>query len=324
MFNQIYSTVLYFSYIYMNFMIVPIGILTNMVSIIIFIKKRLNKKTNIGYMHALLCLFNIFPLINSVMLTQILPHYKIDLFQKSEFSCKLFSFWIRFALDCPSFQQIYITAMLMVSIKFPIKFISFQKFKYTILVLLVMLIGSFGLNIPFLFFENSLNSINNSSFEMNNSFYMKIETFECNANKVLSTVSDMLNLLMRYYIPFMVLLVTNGLIVKHFIDQRKRLKFKKWNKGTKNFLISITIINTLFLILYLPSSISFLLIYTQFIEISSESLSYSMVDFFNLGLTISYLNNTVPFFAHLAFNRIFRNELIKSVQKLFGFKHIKL
>jgi hypothetical protein len=164
----------------------------------------------------------------------------------------------------------------------------------------------------------------NSSHISNDTFYINIEVFKCNSIKIVSVASDILNLLLRYFIPFIIFFIINILIIQHFRAQAKKLRCKKMNKGAKKFLTSIIIINMLFLILLLPGSISFILIYIQFIQSSSENLSYIMVNFFNLSLTISYLNNTAPFFTHLIFNKIFRIELIKFFKKIFRFEFNKI
>ena len=94
---------------FMIMIIFPIGIALNLLQLFVFSKKALNVKTNMGSMHALLSFFNIFALVASILLTQLLPFLKINIKEYTNFGCKLLSFTQRVSLDVPSFQQVLIT-----------------------------------------------------------------------------------------------------------------------------------------------------------------------------------------------------------------------
>ncbi len=81
---------------YINITVIIAGLATNLIAIMIFIRKKLNTNTNIGVMHSILCFFNIIPLLNSIILIQTLPSLaNLNLIAYSNFSCKLVSFNIR-------------------------------------------------------------------------------------------------------------------------------------------------------------------------------------------------------------------------------------
>ena len=89
--------------------IFPIAIVVNSLQVYIFTRKELNKKTNMGNMHALLSLYNLIAIIFSILLTQLMPFLKVFFKRYSDFNCKLLSYLQRVALDIASFQQIMIT-----------------------------------------------------------------------------------------------------------------------------------------------------------------------------------------------------------------------
>ena len=104
---------------YFSITVVPIGIVINILSIFIFKRKSLNKNTNMGYMYSTLSLFNICALMNSILFTQFLPYFDIDITSYSEYGCKFLNLWRRFAKQSPSIHQILIAFMFYFSVKQP-------------------------------------------------------------------------------------------------------------------------------------------------------------------------------------------------------------
>ena len=102
---------------YFSITVVPIGIVINILSIFIFKRKSLNKNTNMGYMYSTLSLFNICALMNSILFTQFLPYFDIDITSYSEYGCKFLNLWRRFAKQSPSIHQILIAFMFYFSVK---------------------------------------------------------------------------------------------------------------------------------------------------------------------------------------------------------------
>lgn len=50
----------YYIRIYFLFAVIPIGLLGNLISLLIFTRPNLNKKTNTGFLYSILCIVNIF------------------------------------------------------------------------------------------------------------------------------------------------------------------------------------------------------------------------------------------------------------------------
>lgn len=301
--------------LYFNLVLIPIGIVANLIAMYIFGKKNLNKKTNIGYMHSLLCLYNIVPLINSIILTQILPYYKISLPDYSNFACKILNFWRRFAIDLSSIQQVLITVFLYLSVGNPSKFIKLQKWKITSIIIAAIMVFLVLVNVPFLLYEiKSKQELHLST--SNTTVYI------CYSSVDVFTIAIGISILVRYLVPLIFMLTLNFFIIRHFYNPK--LLFLKENKvkKPKHFLVSIVIINFLFFAFYTPWAIFYTTIITSnYIDHKNIIIEYNnilLVFLFNLSLTVSYLNYCSPFFVHILFNRLFRSELLSKCRPLFG------
>ena len=104
---------------YFGVTVVPLSIVSNIVSIYLFSQKSLNKNTKNGYLNAFLCLFNVFALFNFFLFSQILPYVGINTTSSSYFSCTFFNIYRRWGLQSPSVQQVFITLLFFLNLKYP-------------------------------------------------------------------------------------------------------------------------------------------------------------------------------------------------------------
>ena len=287
---------------YLNIILIPLGFITNLLAIKIFSKKSLNVKTNMGCMHAILCLFNMFPLVNAILIVHLLPYFKINLMNHSECMCKILNFWRRFAVECPSVQQVFITVMMLYSVKCPSKYLVIQKSKTIKRVVPIIILTLAAINVPSLFgfkLAQDPAKLNKNSTDL-----------DCFASDEFTIAITITTLLIRYFIPFVLIFIMNAFIIKYF--RQTRILFPnaiKQRGGRKNFLTSIIIVNTLYFILYSPMTILFLWIVINYL-IGVEALSQSLLISYNLTISLSYINNLAPFFVHLVFNSLFKREFL--------------
>ena len=301
----------------MIMIIFPIGVTLNILQLYVFSKKQLNLKTNMGSMHALLSLFNVIALVNSIFIRQLLPIFKINLKEYTNFGCKLMNFIQRFSLDLPSFQQVLISFMFFMSIKFPMKFIALQNSKKQYLfIILSMIIFAFAENIGYFFFELKLTYSNLTSInETDNATQLSYE-YLCYSSFYLTLGTGILDVIFRNFMPFILMFIFNILIVFHIYKNHLKLHKTYKARGHKHFFISIMTINLIFFILYLPWSIAQVIVLVQYFftaRIAADIISPSSMFFFNIGWWVSYLNYICPFFVYIRFNRLFRKELFSLV-----------
>jgi len=85
--------------------ILPIGVILNVLSGIVFMRRSLNNKTNMGFLCAVFCLFNTIALVSGIVMNSFLYNY-IELADSSKSACQFFSLWNSWTLHMPSFQQV--------------------------------------------------------------------------------------------------------------------------------------------------------------------------------------------------------------------------
>ena len=300
-----------------NLIVIMVGFLANMSSIYIFSRKSLNKGTNVGYLHSILCIVNIFPLFNSIFLNDVLPNYDINILDDSVFSCKFLNFWKRFTIGLSSFQQLFITYILFLSVKFPNKFLQLQNKRKLILFLFLIFMFMFIVNLPFFFYE-----INPDLF-LNDTDDHSVYTNICNASIDLASISILLNILIRFIIPLVIMFMLNLIIIKYFNNSRVKKLFLKTSRKNKpkNFLRSIFIINFLFFVFHLPWTVfNFILIYLNYSNSDDDNAQLSnlfFVTYEGISLSISYINYTTPFFVHILFNKYFKLEVVNLFKKIW-------
>jgi hypothetical protein len=220
---------------YICIIIFPIGFILNLVSIYVFSDKTLNSKSNMGYMHAFLCFFNLFPLVNPILLTQVLPRLSVYLVQHSNFLCKFLTFWQQFSLACPSFQQTVISFMFYLSVRFPIKYLNFQTNNKYLIVIASMVSLLVLANMEQFFFRAELVYVNSTSnFSVNISY-----AYICYASPDLTFAAGISSVLLRSFLPFFIMLALNILILVHFKKNKLRLNKNYQLKGHKNFFLAI-------------------------------------------------------------------------------------
>jgi hypothetical protein len=302
---------------FMIMIIFPIGLFLNGLQLFVFSKRELNLKTNMGSMHALLSFFNILAIIFSILLTQLLPFLGINIKTYTNFGCKILSFIQRVSLDIPSFQQVMITFQFYMSIKFPMKFIAFQNSKKQYLfIILGMVVFAIAENIGYFFFEltltySNLTRVNASANETSIGY-----TNVCYASFYLILGSGIASLIFRNFLPFIIMLIFNILIIYHIIQNHLKVNKSYKARGHKHFFISIMTINLIFFILYLPWSIGQIIVFVQYFFTArtlTETVDKAVIFFYTVGWSISYLNYIFPFFVYIQFNRLFRKQLFLMV-----------
>ena len=129
---------------YFSVTTMPLGIVLNMITLLIFNRDKLNKKTNIGFLYSLLCLYNMIALLNQLIFN-IIEYYHINLIDESDLTCKILSVWSTVIIQLPSFQLVLISIDLYTSISYSQK-VNFFKKKCLILINVIILFALLFIN----------------------------------------------------------------------------------------------------------------------------------------------------------------------------------
>lgn len=210
--------------LYFSATVVPIGIMLNVVTIAIFTSKRLNKNTNMGMFYISLAIYDILALFNSILFIQLLPSLSINLINTSDFCCKFISLWRRTVIQCPSWMQVLITLDRLRSVCFPNKLKLMEKKSKVLSIIPSIFIVVCVINMTHMgFFKRELFSTtkrfdNQTNITLNQTTI----TVSCAASSAIVTLTDVMNVLMRSYIPFVVMLSMNIQLTRTFIKSRKK------------------------------------------------------------------------------------------------------
>lgn len=207
---QINSVSNHISFFYL-IVIIPFGLVTNCLSIYIYLRPNLNKNTNTGVLYMCLSVMNIISLLNYALIVRsnTLFGYTVSL------SCGLADYIRRNIFNSTSWVQAFISFDRFVCIFFPTKGKLLSK-KITLLAFMVVILAT-------IFITNVTNLI---AFEVvavrfNNNTNVTTTTQSCDQTKAMSLLTDFIAILMRVYIPFFIMIIFNILIIKRLYDSKK-------------------------------------------------------------------------------------------------------
>ena len=116
---------------YVHAVVIPIGIFGNFISLMIFTRPNLNKKTNTGFLYSILCIINILTLFEFGFISQPLTflNYRIHL------HCNLEPFISNSLVYSLSWMQVLISFDRFLLVIFPLKKFMAKKVDLIILIL---------------------------------------------------------------------------------------------------------------------------------------------------------------------------------------------
>jgi hypothetical protein len=303
------------------------GIVLNLICFLVFTRKRMNTKTSIGFLHSVLCLLNIFALSLKIC-TSILDYYKIDVTMGSPLICVCLNVALSMSIHMPSFQLVIISLDMFLSVHSFKKAIT-KRFHLTVMLITFLLL--LITKSPYFFFViniredqiNLLNSTHNLTYiDAGDNFI-----YGCNtSSNVIDFIADLLNIVLRAYIPFVIIFILNVLIIKKIVNSKKKIveNGSCYSSKSTSFSTAVISMNVLYLLLYTPWCVSFLLFSINefldhdFVKSNTENQSHRLTLITTLTDCIAFINNYSLFFICLLFNNLFREELATIFKKTFS------
>lgn len=299
---------------YFSAVLVPVGIVFNLLTILIF-QTRSFYNTNIRIYYTVLGIHDIFALFNSIFFLQLFPSLGYNFDTISNLLCKFILLWRRIAIQSPSWVQVIITLDRYKTICHS-KSSKNETKRSIILKILGLLVFMFFLNMVHLWYSLKETVVQTSVFDNTTNEFFNLTKVNrvCTApNRILLT-TDIITVLFRSYIPFFVMLIMN--LRMSFVFFRSRQKFKlhgSMNKKEYYFTFTVITMNFTFFFLYFPWSVWYLLnrLFTNQMK-NSIYLNSAIVMLRSFSFSMAYMNNFSSFFLNLTFNKIFRNVLFSA------------
>lgn len=271
--------------------LVPVGIATNFISMLIFTRKSLNA-TNMGFFNLLISISNIVTLVFYLFFMESNRVFNYDLSIVSDFGCKLMMLLRRVIREMAPIVETVMTLERFMTVYYPKRFTVFQKRSF--LSALILIIFTCFVIISF---ENLF-------------YYLEISnnTRSCTGTQLIVTSSDLISATLRTFTPFAVMFTLNVLMLRRIIS-RKIIRSSSKSRREYQFTISVVSMNALFLALNLPVSIGYIL---KAIYSDSRTYTAQMVEFYwRLAYLVATCHYILTNVTNFVFNRLFREELFK-------------
>lgn len=298
---------------FFSIIILPIGVILNLISVYVFLRRSLNTNTNMGFLCAVLCAFNVVALSSATIINALLFN-EIKVEDNSLSACKFFGLWTRWILHLPSFQQVFMSIDIYISVTYPNRFKNFRSKKNYTKLIIVMVLLTFLINITYLFNNYDISSLDTSTYNnlTNLTDNTTTDTITCSGFEGVELLADIINVLMRCLIPFSIMLVLNILMSKNLFRSKRLIIRKGSMKKEYQFAISVVAMNFFFLVIYTPWSITFIIyqVYVFVPELSNAYLAEIFRFFQTIANCLAYINNFSVFFINFIFNVLYRNELL--------------
>ena len=290
--------------------ILPAGFILNIMTSLIFLRKKFST-TTMGFYYTIIALVNnILAII--VMITYLSPKFGDDFLLVSDLSCVFLTFNVRLFAQMSSWLNVFITVDRMVSITYPNKYPFLKNKKKLTLLMLVLFFMLVALNIPNFFFKVE------AEFEFNSTTNLTEVTKYCTSDDLVVRVRDTIVLVFRIALPIFLMVLMNIYLVYKLFKLRRKFRSKSELKKEYHFAVSIFAMNVLYTLSLIPSFIA--IIFLNLFDYDETSLigtkKQAIIQFyFSLAILISSYSVSFPFFINLGFNKIFRSECVYLVRR---------
>ena len=286
-----------------------IGIPANLLSILIFARLMKNK-TNMGYLYVWQSVVDLIMLLSYLLLFQSTQIYGISLITYNNFWCKLIKFLRRFIIDASSWVAVFTTfdRFIFVLHGNTDRFKFMKKKRYLTLCIVSILFVIMLLDIPNLY------------------FYLNVS---CTADYAIIISTDIISILVRTYIPFILMIGFNIVLIKKTFNRAKVNTIRNSTKSTRKehqFTIAVIAYDMFFIIFNFPRSIYFVFYDVNLYSGAMDgnpvfSASYSIVNAATSNLAIFV--QTFSFLTYLRFNKLYRKELLGMLGKILPISSLR-
>ena len=285
-------------FFYSAVVIVPIGLILNLIEFLVFRSKDF-EKANFGFLMNLSILTNSFSLVWSFIFFKYLPSIGIPIDSFSWFTCSLFLFFSRVSQQIPLYIQALISFLNYLSVAYPAKFISLNKKSHFIYMFFLVLVVVLLLNVSSAI--RYLTPIANSTNQT------------CTASNTVNIVSICIHIVLRCVVPFFLINFINYLTVRNIIRPRTALNFSI-NKEIRYGKVCACM-GLIFVIFNFPlSCIQITLIVYQLVyEYPDIYTLLTLRLAFDCSRVFAWTYYSMGFFINILFNKIFRKNLFKKM-----------
>lgn len=325
--SNISSTTNYINYLnnltnsinlYFGLIGVPAGVFFNMIVILVFSRRKLRESSTMSLFYIALAIYDSLVLAQSIIFVAPLPAYGIKLFNVSDAACKVLylirrtigvcSSWVQAMITFDRYQKVvcpqkykFIDDRFKLNVMFVAWFFIFLVINMTHMAYYTVQVGSTTERI----FDSALNKTVNVTWPK----------LSCTSSYAMLFYTDIMVIMLRSVIPYAIMFTLDIFTIKKLLESRKNAALKRSLKKEMSFTRTVIFMDVIFFILYIPWS-AWYVVYRISGSLSSfqSPLITAYINYAqSIVYPIAYINNFDSFFLNLAFNNIFRRELLSLV-----------
>ena len=162
-------------------------------------------------------------------------------------------------------------------------------------------------------------SVFNATLNINVSVYLTVAICT-QPNSQLVLAQDIMFVIMRIILPFVIMFVCSVILIIHIRRSRKRIVHGRDEKRERSFTISVAIMNGSFLACNIGVVAYYIILY----YLKFSSITISLVPFYinalfgTCAILLSYIFTLSQFFIDMIFNKIFRKEIFVAFMIVTG------
>jgi hypothetical protein len=294
---------------YINVVIVPIGVVANLLAFAVFCRKRLNS-TSMGFFYRTITLTNVINLLFVLLFMQSERLFNFDFYTHSDASCQFIMYARRIVRELNPMLEALLTVSRFLDVVFPHRFGFMRKSNSNILLVVYVLIACYLL----------LNMTNLH-------YFVDGSARACTASEAIVLASDLILVVLRSFLPLAVMFVLNAFVVRKLLNStRVRHAHSVTAKRDHKFSFTVILMNGTFTVFNLPLALVYIVKHAYLgscerVGVRASAIYLARID---LAWTMSFNVTSVYYAAfallHLYFNKLFRSEVAKLVckrQKVF-------
>ena len=284
-----------------------IGIPCNLISIFIFARLMNNNKNNMGFLYVWQCSIDLILILFTILLLRSGTTLGVELRNQYQWGCKSILVLRSILLHSSSWINVLTTfdRFTFVLYGHANRFRFLKKKRYLTYMILMIFTISVITATPNLF------------------FYIKhgrIERF-CSADIMVKISSDIVFILFRAFIPLMIMLVFNIIMIRKIIGRSKSMAHQSaYSRKERQFTIAVIAFDVFFFVVNLPLSL-----FHIFFDVNYLSGHFNLDLFQAKYILVAVITNNLALceqsfslFMFFAFNKLFRRELLDIVGRVFG------
>ena len=300
--------------VYVNFYFTvifgSIGLILNTLGIVVYKRKAFADMSMSFYNIVIACVNNIC--ILSYLWQAIPLYFNVNIKLNSQAECMLVTYLQMVAGRLSAWIETLITVDRMVCIIFSNKFLFMKNRKVLSVVIAALLAVSLAISSQYFQFE-LVRTPSNTTISPN--VTVATITATCSVDKAIILSINVLAIVTRVAVPFVIMIVSNIFLIYHL----KRVRRERWMKKEEAFARSVVALSVFFLLTNLPLAViavyQIVLAYDGSSPLSRSSVLVNLV--YTLSMLLSSYNYVFPTLVNLMFNKIFRQEFLI----MFGFKN---